>query len=217
MEGGRGDHSSHTRSRMPNYLSYRKQVLHAVDAFLQGTPASLSQGQQIIEQCWTALGADSQRFTLDGLIWRSLVHPLTDSVFFMSQDYLLELRSVLLGFPAQAHNKILVQHDFRPYLTPIEAEWYAQLLSTLTFIQNLLFAQVAEATAEARHNHTPSSTILETIPAAMSIRQAHQDYVQRQAALEALAASIPPPKQFGEETIYRLVLREVSAWVTAVD
>ncbi|HKF37276.1 MAG TPA: hypothetical protein VKB35_10285, partial [Ktedonobacteraceae bacterium] len=73
--------------------------------------------------------------------------PLTDSVFFMSQDYLLELRSVLLGFPAQAHNKILVQHDFRPYLTPIEA----------------------------------------------------------------LAASIPPPKQFGEETIYRLVLREVSA------
>jgi hypothetical protein len=202
---------------MPEYLSYRKQVLHAVDAFLQGTPASLSQGQQIIEQCSTALGADSQRFTLDGLIWRSFVHPLTDSVFFTSREYLLELRSALLGFPIKARNKILVKQDFRPYLTPIEAEWYAQLLSTLDFIQRLPFAQVAEAAAEARQNHAPGMTILETIPEAMPIRQAHQDYAQRKAAIEALAASIPPPKQFGEETLYRLVLREVSALVTAID
>ena len=202
---------------MPEHLSYRKQVLQAVNAFLQGTPVSLSQGQQIIEECFTTLREASQRFTFDGLIWSSFVQALTDSIFFTSREYLLELRSVLLGFPGKERNKIFVKQDFRPYLTSTEAEWYAHLLSTLAFIQSLPFAQIAEATAEARQNHVPGTTILETIPQAIPIWQAHQDYEQRKAALESLAARIPPPKQFGEETIYRFVLREVSALVTAVD
>src|SRR5258708_16265831 len=105
---------------MPQPLGYRKQVLHAVDAFLLGTPASLSQGQQIIDECYTTLWADSQRFTLDGLIWRSFVHPLTDSIYSTSQEYLLEIRKILLGFPTKARQKIFIKQDFRPYLTPIE-------------------------------------------------------------------------------------------------
>jgi hypothetical protein len=202
---------------MPDYLSYRKQVLHALDAFVQGTPASLSQGQRIIEQCWTTLGADAQRFTLDGLIWRSILHPLTDSLFFTSQEYLQELRKVLLGFPAKARNTIFVKQDFRPYLTPTETGWYAQLLSTLTFIQSLPFAQIAEATAEARRNNLSGSLILATIPEAIPIQEAHADYERRRTAIEALAASMLSPKQVGEETIYQFVLREVSELVTAVD
>jgi hypothetical protein len=61
---------------------YRKHLLFAVEAFLRETPSSISQGQRVIEQCYSALWADSQRFTLNGLIWRSLIHPLTDSVYF---------------------------------------------------------------------------------------------------------------------------------------
>ena len=202
---------------MPEYLSYRKQVLHAVDAFLQGTPASLSQGRQIIEECYIPLGADFHRFTLDGLIWRSVLHPLTDSIFFTSQEYLRELRSVLFGFPAKARNTIFIKQDFRPYLTPTEAEWYAQLLSTLDFIQSLPFAQVTEATAEARRNDLSGPLILATVPEAMPIQKAYEDYERRKSATEALAASMPSPKQVGEETIYRFVLREVSELVTDVD
>lgn len=51
----------------------------------------------------------------------------------------------------------------------------------------------------------------------MSIMGAYEDYQRRKTAVETLAASIPTPEQFGEETIYRLVLREVSHLITAID
>src|SRR5450432_1850294 len=190
---------------MPEPIIYRKQVLRAVEAFLQGTPTSIAQGQQIIEQCHSALQTDSQRATLDGLIWDSYVYPLTDSVYFMSQKYLHAIRQILLGFPSsKERGKIFITRDFRSYLTADETEWYAQLLDMLAFIQSIPFAQVAEATAEARQRKISGNVIMETIPAAMPIKEAQENYQQRKTAIEALAASIPPPEQFGEETIYRL-------------
>lgn len=202
---------------MPEHLIYRKQVLRAVEAFLQGTSASIAQGQEMIKQCYSALWENSQRFTLDGIIWRSLVHPLTDSVYFTSQEYLRETRKILQGLPSKEHRRIFIKHDFRPYLTAEEAEWYVQLLSMLDLIQNLPFAQIAKATAEARQHNISGNLILATIPEAMPIKEAYEDYQRRQTTIEALAASIPSLEQFGEETIYRLVLREVTDLVTAID
>jgi hypothetical protein len=188
---------------MPEPLSYRKQVLHAVDAFLRGTPASISQGQHLVDECLKALRADLHRFALDGLIWRSLLHPLTDSIFFTSQEYLQELRNVLLGLPAQARNRIFIKQDFRPYLTPTEAQWYAQLLSMLDFLDSLPFAQIAEATAEARHNLS-GSLILAPIPEAIPIQQAHDDYQQRKTGGPGCQHSIPEAGWRGDHLSVRL-------------
>lgn len=202
---------------MPEPLIYRKQVLSAVEAFLQGTPASIAQGQEMINSCYSMLWEGSQRFTLDGLIWRSFVHPLTDSVYFTSQEYLQEIRNILQGFPSKERWKIFIKQDFRPYLTADEAEWYAQLLSMLDFIQSLPFAQIAEATADARQRKLPGNLILKTIPEAMPINEAYEDYQRRQATIATLVTGFPFPEHFGEETIYRFVLREVTDLVTHID
>jgi hypothetical protein len=198
-------------------MMYRKHLLSAVEAFLHDTPASIAQGQQVIEQCYSALNTPSQRFTLNGLIWRELTHPLTDSVFFTSQEYLLEVRKVLQGFPSKVRQQVFIKQDLRPYMTDDETEWYAQLLDLFTFIQNIPFAEVAKATAEARQQNISGYTILATIPEAIAIVNAHEEYQQRIAAIDTLAANIPHPESLDEETIYRFILREVSDLVTNVD
>jgi hypothetical protein len=202
---------------MPKSPHYRRRLLRAVEAFLQETPASIAQGRRIIQRCYTALQAEPQEFTLDGLIWRSLAWPLTDSVYYTSREYLQEVRNILLGLPSQEREKTFIKEDLRPYLTAAEAEWYAQLCSMVDFIASLPFAQVAAAATEARQRKVPGSIIVETIPEAASIKAAYENYEQRKAAIEALAARVPLPEHVGEETIYRLVLREVTALVTAVD
>lgn len=196
---------------------YRKHLLSAVEAFLQGTPASIAQGQQMIEQCYSALNTPSQRFTLNGLIWRELAHPLTDSVFFTSQEYLLETRKALQGFPSKVGQKIFIKRDLRLYMTADEAEWHAQLLNLFTFVRNLPFAEVAQATAEARQQKISGYNILATIPEAIAIVDAHEEYQRRIAAINTLAANIPHPESLDEETIYRFILREVSDLITNVD
>ena len=202
---------------MPKRTHYRRSLLRAVEAFLQETPASIALGKRINRRCYTALWADSQRFTLDGLIWLSLAWPLTDSVYYTSREYLQDVHNILLGLPSQEREKTFIKEDFRPYLTPDEGEWYAHLCGMVDLIQSLPFAQIAEATAEARARNVAGNTILATIPEAASIKEAYEDYQQRTAAIDALVASIPSPERAGEETIYRLVLREVTALVTAVD
>lgn len=196
---------------------YRKHLLSAVESFLQNTPASIAQGQQMIEQCYSALNTPSQRFTLNGLIWRELTHPLTDSVYFTSQEYLLEVRKALQGFPSKVRQQLFIKQDLRPYLTTDEAVWYAQLLDMFAFIQNLPFAEVAKATAKARQQNISGLTILATFPEAIAIRDAHEEYQRRIATLETLITSIPHPDQPGEETIYRFILREASDLVANLD
>lgn len=198
-------------------MMYRKHLLSAVEAFLQDTPASIAQGQQMIEQCYFALNTPSQRFTLNGLIWRELAHPLTDAVYFTSQEYLLEVRKALQGFPSKVRQQLFIKQDLRPYMTADEAAWHAQLLELFTFIQNLPFAEVAKATAEARQQNISGLTILATFPEAIAIRDAHENYQRRIATLETLGASIPHPDQSDEETIYHFILREVSDLVTNID
>ncbi len=203
---------------MTEPLLYRQQILRAVDAFLEGTPASIAQGQRIINHCHAALRTNAQRSTLDGLIWDSYAYPLTDSVYFMSQGYLQEIRQILCGLPsAKGRDNIFITRDFRPFLTADEAEWYALLLDMLTFIQNIPFAQIAEATAKARAHNISAYVIMETISEAMPLKKATDTYTQKKKAIEALAASIPPPEQVGDETIYRLVLREVTDLLIAID
>lgn len=177
---------------MSDQIIYRKSLLDAVEAFLQGTSSSIVRGQKVIEQCLSGLRADEQEFTLNGLIWRSVAHPLIDSVYFTSQEYLLEIRQLLQGLPSKAQKKLFIAQDFRSYLTEDEAEWYAYLLNTRGFIQSVPFAQIATATMDARQHNIAGSRILEDVPEAMSIMDVQEDYQRRKTSIETLAACILP-------------------------
>jgi hypothetical protein len=63
----------------------------------------------------------------------------------------------------------------------------------LDFIQRLPFAQIAAATADARRYKLSGNRLLETLPEAMPVMEAYEDYQRRQTALVALAARIPSP------------------------
>ena len=208
---------------MPRKIIYRKQLIRTIDAFLEGTPASMARGQRIVKRCHKALSPsyleEPPTFTLDSIIWDSYFHPLTDSVFYTSQEYLEEIRRTILGYPPDENTRerFFILHDFRPQFTPDETAWYNQLLDTLTLIESIPFAQIAEACAEARKNKIPGYTILATIPEAAGVQEKHDTYEQQITAIKALEATVPQAEHLGEELIHRLALHEITAIVIAVD
>jgi hypothetical protein len=70
---------------------------------------------------------------------------LDDSVCYESQATLREMREALLGYSSQNLKRIGIREDFRFHFTVDEAEWYAQLLSLIDFIEAIPFAQIHEA------------------------------------------------------------------------
>ena len=208
---------------MPRKIIYRKQLLRAIDAFLEGTPASIARGKRIVKRCHKALRPsyleEPPTFTLDSIIWDSYFHPLTDSVFYASQEYLEEIRRYVSGFSPDesAREKVFIQHDFRPQFTSDETAWYNQLLETLALIESIPFAQIAEACAEARKNKIPGYTILDTIPEAAGVPEKQATYEQQITDIKALQDSVPQPEYIGEELLHRLALHEITSIVTAVD
>lgn len=210
-------------NEMPRQINYRKQLLRAIDAFLEGTPASIARGKRIVKRCHKALSPsyfeEPPTFTLDSIIWDSYFYRLTDSVYYTSQEYLEEIRQYVLGIPLYENERerVFIQHDFRPQFTPDETAWYNQLLDTLTLTESIPFAQIAEACAEARKNKVPGNTILATIPEASGVREKYNTYEQQKTAIKALEAAVPQPENIGDELIHRLALHEITAIVTAVD
>lgn len=208
---------------MPRKIIYRKQLLRAIDAFLEDTPVSIARGKRIVKRCHKALRPsyleEPPTFTLDSIIWDSYFYRLTDSVYYTSQEYLEEIRQYILGFPPDenAREKVFIQHDFRPKFTPDEIAWYNQLLDTLRLIEIIPFAQIAEACAEAREKKTPGSIILATIPEAAGVRERYDTYEEQITAIRALEATMPQPENIGDELIHRLALHEITAIVIAVD
>jgi hypothetical protein len=210
-------------NEMSRKIIYRKQLLRAIDAFLEGTPASIARGKSIVKRCQKTLGTsffeEPPTFTLDSIIWDSYFHPLTDSLYYTSQEYLEETRRTILGYPPyeNTRERFFIQHDFRPQFTPDETAWYNQLLDTLAFIESIPFAQIAEACVEARNKKIPGNTILATTSEAAGVQERYDTYEQQITAIKALQDRMPQPEHVGEELLHRLVLHEVTAIVTAVD
>ena len=82
---------------MPKKIMYRRELLRAVDAFLEGTPSSLAQAHRIIQHCNAAICEEEARETLNDIIWGFTITALTDSVFYTSEIFLREAREMLLG------------------------------------------------------------------------------------------------------------------------
>jgi hypothetical protein len=82
-------------------MSYRRQLLQAVEAFLEVTPSSRVRAQRIIQRCFATIRNEAKEATLDQIIWGSFIRALTDSVYYESETYLRETHEILFGHPSQ--------------------------------------------------------------------------------------------------------------------
>lgn len=201
---------------MSRNISYRSQLLQAVDAFLEGTPASFTHAQQIIAQSHHELYTEAKVSTLDQVFWDFFIGPLTDSLFYEDRAYLQEMQRMLLGDASHISLRMSIGEDFRPEFTEDETAWYAQLLDMVEFLLHIPFEQIHQATSAARQQRDTWMKVRRTIPAVIQAQELEKEYRQRKDAIEAIAARTPPPKNIGDEKIYHLVLREVTLAVIGI-
>jgi hypothetical protein len=195
---------------------YRKALLEVVEAFLEGNPASVERAHRIVKRCYAALGREYEPVTLNDITWGMFIKALTDSVFYESEEFLRETREILLGRSPRNIARTIFREDYRVYFTPEEEQWYAQLVSMLDFILATPFTKIHEATYEAWKNRATWETIRPTLPEAVLAEKIDEEYQQRKALIENISANRPLSEDVGDETIYHLVLREVTSILTAV-
>jgi hypothetical protein len=201
---------------MSRSMIYWRQLLRAVDAFLEGTPSARVRAQRIIQRCYAAIHTEAKESTLDQIIWNFYVAPLTDSLFYESEAYKRETRGILLGQSSQNIARTILSEDFRPSFTADEAKWHAQLLSMVDFLRAFPYTKIHAATFQAWQRKDTWATTRTVIPEAVQADEAEANYQRRKALIEALAARSPSPEQMGEEKVYHVVLREVTTLITAI-
>jgi hypothetical protein len=124
-------------------VNFRRTLLAAVDAFIEGTPTSIEKGLRLVGRCYAA----RQFTTLDEVVWGGIISTLSDSIYYEHAPTLLEFRSLLAEGSTNIHRAYL-NHDFRDEFTQAEQDWYARLWSMLDFFDTFPFTNAAEAIAE---------------------------------------------------------------------
>jgi hypothetical protein len=202
---------------MSRRIIYRRQLLQAVEAFLETTPSSRVRAQQMVKRCYEEITSEAKEATIDKIIWKPLIVPLTDSVFYEDEVYLREAREFLLGHSSQNLVRTVVSEDFRPSFTANEAAWYAQLVSMVDFLMMIPFTQLHEATFPAWQKRDTWKIMRNIIPEAIQIDNIEKEYQERKTLLEDIAVTNPPPENFGDEKIYHLALQEITSLVTGIN
>jgi hypothetical protein len=197
-------------------IVYRKALLRAIDAFLEGTSSSHIRAKRIIQRCYVAKGGEENHMTLNSILWSAFIVPLTDSIFYENKQFLRETREKLLGNSSQNITRTIFRTNYRVYFTTDEAQWYAQLISMLDFILTTPFAKIHEATNQEWQNKATWATIRPTLPEAVQAEKRDEEYLQRKALLEQIAARSQEPEDVGDEKIYHLLLQEATSILTAI-
>jgi hypothetical protein len=126
---------------------------------------------------------DARRsFTLDDVVWDGIIMALTDSVFYEHLPTLREYRA-LLAVGSPEIRRAYLNFDFSPDFTPEERAWLGKLNDLLDFLGGFPFPDRDAAL---------------------------QEYERRVEEIKQSMLQSPPPKRLGDETIYHLILREVS-------
>lgn len=144
--------------------------------------------------------------TVNDIVWSSYFSALTDSVFYEDTDYLRALREFLLSKDSKKLHTWIIRDDFRPFFTPDETEWYAQLLSLVAFVEGIAYQHIYQVTHADWEQRTQC-------PEYAQAQAFDEEYLSRTEHINALVAGIPVPKNLGEIKIYHLVLREVTSWM----
>jgi hypothetical protein len=173
---------------MDDAFDYRQSLLRAVLAFLDSTPESERLGDQIVQSC-----PRPPAFTLDDIVWGSILSILRDSVFQQDTGYLHYLQRILSG-ASQELMRGVVNYNFRPYMSEHEWACYEALVAIVALLENF-----------------PDK------PTPNDIAEYTRLYLHvRENTLHALD-SLPPVKRVGDETIYHLALREIGSLMTNFD
>src|SRR5579884_2691776 len=107
---------------MPKKIMYRRELLRAIDAFLEGTPSSLAQAHRTVQRCYAAMHGED--VTLNDITWGFFIKALTDSVYYTSEPFLREAREMLLGHASRPIARTIFGHDYRPFFTADEGALY---------------------------------------------------------------------------------------------
>jgi hypothetical protein len=128
-------------------------------------------------------------FTLDHVVWSGFISWLTDSLFYEDLSTLREYRSLLAAGSDEIYRTYL-NYDFAWVFTPEERAWLGQLNDMLDFLGGFPFPDRNAAL---------------------------QEYEQRVEEIKQSMLQSPPPERLEDETIYRLILREVSTILLTIN
>jgi hypothetical protein len=128
-------------------------------------------------------------FTLDGVVWGGCISALTDSDFYTHLPRLREYRSLLAAGSHEIYRTYL-NFDFAWVFTPEERAWLGTLNDMLDFLVGFPFSDRDAAL---------------------------QEYERRVEEIKQSMLQSPPPERLEDETIYHLILREVSTILISVD
>jgi hypothetical protein len=136
-----------------------------------------------------ACGKSLKPFTLNSLTWGPTVSALRDSLYFENPTYLFHVRTALRE-GSQSIHRVYMRRDFRADLTAEEQAWLVELWELLAFLRRFPALEVQPATAE---------------------------YEARSAHVVAAQGRTSTPTTLGDETLYHLLLREVTAILTGIN
>jgi hypothetical protein len=124
-------------------------------------------------------------------VWGGFISALTDSVFYENPATLCEYRSLLAAGSHEIYRTYL-NDDFEWVFTPQERAWLGMLHAMLDFLGGFPFAdQERDATLG--------------------------EYERRAEKIKQSMLQSPPPERLEDETIYHLILRDVSTILINVD
>ncbi len=180
---------------MPRKTRYRRTLLKAVEAFLEGSPVSREHAHRIVKRCYAALNREKEPVTLNAIIWGAFIKALTDSVFYESEPFLRQTQQILQGHAPGTIARTAFKEDYRVYFTREDEQWYAELLSLLHFIQTVPYQTIYEATHQAWLDKATWPTVRSTLSEVALAEQIDEEYWQRKAHLEEMVAHIQVPEE----------------------
>lgn len=126
---------------MTRRLNYRKAVLSAVDAFLQGDPEHVATGKALLKTCERTLIP----WSVNSLLWGELLGTLSDSIYYRDPSYLRTIRTSLRHGDSVWH-RIYVLHDFQKELSANEDRWHQALIALYDYVRQFPFGNESAIT-----------------------------------------------------------------------
>jgi hypothetical protein len=203
---------------MGQTIAYRKQVLLAVEAFLEATPDSMERGHQIIRTYLDEISREETWLTLDWFLWYRFLHCLTDLVFYKEKRYLQEVSNLLRGKQPQLLRRYIYGEDFRPYFTEHDQEWYRQAEQMLAFLHTLPFSELHPFFRQATQEQEEAGEAIKGVPEEImsQCEQVQAAYEQRKERLEQLSQEHPLAEDMGQEKISHVIFQIVTSLLTGL-
>lgn len=175
---------------MNRNVNYRSLLLKAVGLFLEQTPSAQARALRDVRRCLRM----EIPFSLDSIVWGGAISALTDEVYNTNIPYLLALRDKLTG-GSSTRARTYINYDILEEFTSSERLWYEKAHELLIFLQGFSF--------------TDTDT--------MNTEEKIQTYRHMATELRVIGDHESTVSPWGTETIYHLVLREVTEIVTHID